>query len=72
VPVNSVRKPSFTKDSRPSGGGMLLGYARVSKGDEQNNSSRTKALNAADMARLYGVSQPTVSRIVAEHRILPA
>jgi DNA invertase Pin-like site-specific DNA recombinase len=27
--------------------------------------------SGADMARLYGVSQPTVSRIVAQHRVLP-
>ena len=27
--------------------------------------------SGADMAQLYGVSQPTVSRIVAQHRVLP-
>ena len=28
--------------------------------------------SGAEMARLYGVSQPTVSRIVAQHRMAPA
>jgi hypothetical protein len=28
--------------------------------------------SGADMARLYNISQPTVSRIVAAHRIAPA
>lgn len=71
---------------------MLLGYARVSKGDEQTNALQVRALRAAgcrrmfeeaacggrrdrpelhrllEMARLFGISEPTVSRIVAEHR----
>jgi DNA invertase Pin-like site-specific DNA recombinase len=33
--------------------GLLLGYARVSKGDEQNNVSQTKALKAAGCRRLF-------------------
>ena len=40
--ASSVRKRSFVKDSRSPGGGALLGYARVSKGDEQNNSCRPR------------------------------
>ena len=34
-------------------GGALLGYARVSKGDEQNNALQTKALRAAGCRRLF-------------------
>jgi DNA invertase Pin-like site-specific DNA recombinase len=30
-----------------AGKGMLLGYARVSKGDEQSNKAQAKALRAA-------------------------
>ena len=79
--------------------GLLLGYARVSKGDEQSNALQAETLRAAggrrkkldaakrreiaesvisgrktgaEMARLYNVSAPTVSRIVAAHRTGPA
>jgi len=34
-------------------GGVLLGYARVSKGDEQNSVLQTKALKAAGCRRLF-------------------
>ena len=34
-------------------GGMLLGYARVSKGDEQNNALQAKALKAAGCRKLF-------------------
>jgi len=34
-------------------GGMLLGYARVSKGDEQNNALQAKALWAAGCCKLF-------------------
>jgi DNA invertase Pin-like site-specific DNA recombinase len=120
VPAKSIRN---RKDAGSSAAGALLGYARVSKGDEQNNVLQTKALRAAgcrrlfeeaasggrwdrpelhrlldhlreggrrkkldaakrreivesvisgrksgaEMARLYNVSQPTVSRIIAAH-----
>ena len=37
--ASSVRKRSFVKDSKSPGGGVLLGYARVSKGDEQSNAT---------------------------------
>src|SRR5258708_789065 len=53
VPAKSIRKRSFTKGSGPSGGGVSLGYARVSKGDEQNNALQTKALKAAGCRRLF-------------------
>jgi hypothetical protein len=35
--ANSMRKRSFVKDGQSANGGALLGYARVSKGDEQNH-----------------------------------
>ena len=53
MPAKSVRKRSFVKDAKPSGGGALLGYARVSKGDEQNNALQTKALRASGCRRLF-------------------
>ena len=48
-----VRKRSFVKDSKPVAAGLLLGYARVSKGDEQNNTLQSKALKAAGCRRLF-------------------
>ena len=53
MPAKSVRKRPFVKGSGPSGGGALLGYARVSKGDEQNNALQTTALRAAGCRRLF-------------------
>jgi DNA invertase Pin-like site-specific DNA recombinase len=53
VVAQSVRKRSFVKASRPAKGGFLLGYARVSKGDEQNNALQAKALRAAGCRRLF-------------------
>lgn len=47
-----MHKRPFTKGSGPSGG-ALLGYARVSKGDEQNNTLQTKALRATGCGRLF-------------------
>ena len=35
------------------GGSVLLGYARVSKGDDQNNALQTKALRAAGCRRIF-------------------
>ena len=32
-----MRKRPFVKAAKPDKGGLLLGYARVSKGDEQTN-----------------------------------
>ena len=51
--VRPIRKRSFVKDPKPAAGGMLLGYARVSKGDEQNNTLQSKALKAAGCRRLF-------------------
>jgi DNA invertase Pin-like site-specific DNA recombinase len=53
VPVKSVRKRPFVKSAGSANGGALLGYARVSKGDEQNNALQTKALRAAGCRRLF-------------------
>ncbi len=48
-----VRKRPFVKGSKPASGGLLLGYARVSKGDEQNNRLQAQALRAAGCRRLF-------------------
>ena len=53
MPVKSIRKRSFVKGAGPSGAGALLGYARVSKGDEQNNALQTKVLKTAGCRRLF-------------------
>jgi DNA invertase Pin-like site-specific DNA recombinase len=49
--ANSVR--SFVKDAHSASAGALLGYARVSKGDEQNNLLQAKALRAAGCRRVF-------------------
>jgi hypothetical protein len=41
-------------------------------GGEKGESVITGRKSGADMAWLYNVSQPTVSRIVAQHRMLSA
>ena len=48
-----IRKRSFVKEPKPPAAGALFGYARVSKGDEQNNALQTKALRAAGCRRIY-------------------
>ena len=53
MPAKSVRKRSFVKGPKPPAAALLLGYARVSKGDEQNNALQTKALKAAGCRRLF-------------------
>ena len=53
MPAKPIRKRSFVKDAQSANDGMLLGYARVSKGDEQNNALQTKALRAAGCHRLF-------------------
>ena len=53
MPAKSIRKRTFAKDAKPPGNGVLLGYARVSKGDEQNNALQAKALRAAGCRRLF-------------------
>ena len=44
-----MRKRPFVK----AGEGMLLGYARVAKGDEQSNALQAKALRAAGCRRIF-------------------
>src|ERR1700758_5590793 len=44
-----MRKRPFVK----AGEGMLLGYARVSKGDEQSNALQANALRAAGCRRIF-------------------
>jgi DNA invertase Pin-like site-specific DNA recombinase len=53
VPAKSVRKRTFVKAQKPNGAGLLLGYARISKGDEQSNVLQTKALKTAGCRRLF-------------------
>src|SRR3954453_3193357 len=48
-----MRKRPFVKANKPKEAGLLLGYARVSKGDEQNNALQAKALKAAGCRRLF-------------------
>jgi len=49
VPRNSMRKRSFMK----AGKGLLLGYARVSRGDEQSNKVQAKTLRGAGCRRIF-------------------
>jgi DNA invertase Pin-like site-specific DNA recombinase len=41
------------KVTTPDNGGLLLGYARVSKGDEQTNTLQARALQAAGCRRIF-------------------
>ena len=51
--TKTVRKRPLSKEAEPAGNAMLLGYARVSKEDEQNNALQTKALRAAGCRKLF-------------------
>lgn len=53
MPAKSIRKRPFVKASKPDKAGLLLGYARVSKGDEQNNALQAKALRVSGCKRLF-------------------
>ena len=53
VVAQPVRKRPFLKDADQAAAGLLLGYARVSKGDDQNNALQTRALKAAGCRRLF-------------------
>src|SRR5450432_3281885 len=46
------RRPP-ANDTKPVSKGLLLGYARVSKGDDQTNTLQAKALRAAGCRRLF-------------------
>jgi DNA invertase Pin-like site-specific DNA recombinase len=48
-----MRKRPFAKDRTPAGKDLLLGYARVSKGDEQTNTTQAKTLRAAGCRRIF-------------------
>jgi DNA invertase Pin-like site-specific DNA recombinase len=53
VPTKFIRKRPFVKGTQASSSGVALGYARVSKGDEQNNALQTKALKGAGCRRIF-------------------
>lgn len=53
MPAKSVRKRTFVKSVKSASAGLLLGYARVSKGDDQNNAMQIKALKVAGCRRLF-------------------
>ena len=48
-----VRKPSFAKAAPDPAKGMLLGYTRVSKGDEQTNALQVRVLRSAGCRRIF-------------------
>ena len=52
-PIIRWRRP-FVKAGKPAGNGLLLGYARVSKGDDQTNTLQARALRAAGCRRIGG------------------
>ena len=52
MPAKSMRKRSFVKD-KVQLGGEELGYARVSKGDDQSNALQTKTLRGAGCRRVF-------------------
>ena len=49
----SVRKRSFVKAGKRSINGLLLGYARVSKGDDQTNIMQARALHTNGCRRIF-------------------
>jgi DNA invertase Pin-like site-specific DNA recombinase len=53
VVATPVRKRAFVKGAEPAGGGALLGYARVSRGDDQSNTLQARALRAAGCRRIF-------------------
>jgi DNA invertase Pin-like site-specific DNA recombinase len=48
-----MRKRPFVKAGKPAGNGLLLGYARVSKGDDQTNTLQARALRTAGCRRIF-------------------
>ena len=48
-----VRKRTFVKAAKPAADGLLVGYARVSKGDEQTIALQVRALKGAGCRRLF-------------------
>ena len=53
VVAQPVRKRPFVKAGKPAAAGLLLGYARVSKGDDQSNTLQARALRAAGCRRIF-------------------
>ena len=51
--ASSMRKRLFVKDGESANESVRLGYARVSKGDEQNNVLQARALRTAGCRRLF-------------------
>src|ERR1041385_5426535 len=51
--ASSMRKRAFAKGTKSASNGALLGYARVSRGDEQNDLLQAKALRAAGCRRVF-------------------
>jgi hypothetical protein len=51
-------------------GQQVVGNRRSLRAREIAESVITGRKSGADMARLYNISQPTISRIVAQHRTL--
>jgi hypothetical protein len=60
---------SFVKDRSPPAAGMRK-KLDAAKRLEIAESVITGRKSGAEMARLYNISQPTVSRIVAQHRVV--
>jgi hypothetical protein len=65
MPRNPMRKRPFVKADK----GMLLGYARVSKGDEQSNKAQATALRAAGCRRLCRGAGSFLTRVTLFHRV---
>ena len=51
--MTAPRPRSAIKATKPAERGMLLGYARVSKGDDQTNTLQARALQAAACQRIF-------------------
>ena len=50
---DAMHKRPFVKAATPANGSLLLGYARVSKGDEQSNALQARALRASGCRRIF-------------------
>ena len=63
-----MRNRSFVKDAKGAKTGLLLGYARVSKGDEQNNVLQTSAFIAACLSDLSQTRyRPLIDSMLRRH-----
>jgi hypothetical protein len=67
VPRNSMHKRTFAKGSKPGMTGLLLGYARVSKADDQTNTAqRVSEKFYADTIRLRMSRVAAISIIASD------